>query len=171
MAIGGFIVGRIENIESFNSYIYVSLNELIYHKIPHSLTSYSKYPNKTTIKDKTIYDEIKLQVNVAVDGFVKTNVRYKSIDKELIASWICEGYRRFNKRFARYDTHKICCELFYEIEGFVDNWLKCANVGDDADLIVRFKDYYVDLIPRKPRVGQNPNTPNYLIKYINYSLL
>lgn len=142
MALGGLVAGRGSNGLFPNGLAGIIRDLLAYD--PDAFMENSQYPNNKKLKDPELYHSI-IKAVEEVNGDIDEE-DHIPFNQQLVTSWICEGYQRFKNRFRRYDLYDVSNHMFDTIAKKVDDWLKYAELGDEADLFVRFSDYYVDLV-------------------------
>ena len=146
MALGGVIAGRIENgwtgdrgrrgsIDGdIRSDIY-SLATAAYH----AGDDLCPQTSTRTVQDSELLAEIRQAVvgglRDAGDEFAQWEDFIPNIDTESIVGWICEGYRRYKKRFGN-NTYDVSTYLFDKIASECDEWFKGAELGYTATLRV-----------------------------------
>lgn len=147
LALGGFVAGRVENNHISNIYGLTTGIRGLLDYAPDSFMENSLYPNNTKLKSVENYSKIKEAVKLVNSEYSRESEEdIVHFNDQLVTSWVCEGYRRFKNRFRRYDAYYICNHMFPEIEKKVDYWINNAEYLDEADLFVRFSDYYVELV-------------------------
>jgi hypothetical protein len=145
MALGGVIAGRIENGWSSDRGRRASVEGDIRSDICSLATA--AYHSNDDLCPKTntgtiLYDELLDEIRQAVVGGLK-DAEYETetedlstdVDTESVVGWICEGYRRYKKRFGS-NIYDVSNYLFDRIARVCDDWAKGAELGDNATLRV-----------------------------------
>lgn len=77
-------------------------------------------------------------------GYEDASHQGNNYDLDSITAWIVNGYKLIKKRFGHHNT--LClCELFDDITRKCDDWLKIAELYDEAELKVCFSNLYCEL--------------------------
>jgi hypothetical protein len=145
MALGGVIAGRVETGWCSQRGRKVSVGEDIRSDIC-SLATAAYHSNDDmcpklstrTVRDSDLMDDIRQAVVGGLkDAEYKTETEDLStyVDTESVVGWICEGYRRYKKRFGS-NIYDVSNYFFDKITLVCDNWAKGAEMGDTATLWV-----------------------------------
>jgi hypothetical protein len=159
MAFGGIIAGRITTgwmtrygrrattnwiVDDVRSLADAALNAED-NVCPEICTSY--------LQDSDLMDVIKTNVHKGLldavneyedEDYTRIPAEY-DYDLESIVGWICRGYQLYRKRFGN-NVYDVSNHLFDKISLVCNDWLKVAEEGDFAELIINFSSLNAELI-------------------------
>jgi hypothetical protein len=153
MALGAIVGGRIENgyLQGTRYLSFYDITaEITQLAVSHFYSGYMDLvlPCNFRLRDLEITDQIRSAVRKglsSVSNEIGESYTFTDNTVDYITGWICKGYSLFKKRFQGLQISYICNHLFDTIKEECDLFLKCAEIGDQAYLHVKFSRYYCEL--------------------------